>query len=751
MRTQDTLTTQSNTSPRRLRPGILAFCCLCLLWLIAGAAQAQSTLTALITGAQTTVGSTALTLDVYFSLQDSDGRPNPQAQVQSAKFLLESGDTYDAAVSRPPLYVALLFDSSGSMKNLLPGMKQAAIEMIAAAPPETQFAIIQFDEVITLQQTFTNDIADTLNAIDQISASDKGTCFYDGLYTTIQSITQVAQDTPRQAIVLFSDGHDERRQGAGDTCSQNNYEQLITLISSRRQPPRIYPIGVARTFRQLNLDVLRGIADASSGQFQDGAGDNIPETFFETIYNDMNSQWQATANLYPTQGQQRGALLLTLTDGQSPPPAPLTFVSERSYVTPPPPVTAVIRNFMYDAGSNSYFFDVTLSGHARVVALSAEIIDAANNQQITRTPPQPISWETERMVLDARLLQADHTYVARVYPLDADGKPLVNETSGDGTLGDGEEVIAEYPFRHEPPPPPLVVRIDAITISDDEPQFNWRTRQIEDEPAQLTLSLFLENGAQIAQYDGYFLNSSNQRVQAFTLLLQTDNTAQLPFVAESGAYTAVIHALNETGTRLATAEYRFDYTRPTNVPVRAWEALQANPILYLVGLLALLLATLLAWLLGFVSGRLSEHNRYRRHARQAAQAQAQETSLDMQTLQVHILESLDAAIVNAEGLKVTHFPYTIGRSDCDLNIVGDQHISRKHAQITWVDGRFYLEDNHSRNGTFVNESKVEPNTPFQLAMNHGDRIRIGKTTTLTLQPAVNGHQEAVNGKVNGNR
>ncbi|MEZ4643609.1 MAG: FHA domain-containing protein [Chloroflexota bacterium] len=710
-----------------------------LLW-TGSNVTAQNTINVIVQDVQVTTGPTALTLNMFFRLQDGNGRSAPQAQIQSARVLLENGASYPADVARSPFYVAMLFDSSGSMKDLLPDMQQAARDIITAAPAETQFAIIQFDEAIVLRQTFTNDSTAAFAAIDQLTTNNKGTCLFDGLYTAVQTVSQIAQDTPRQAIIVFTDGRDERRQGIGDTCSQNTYDQLVAFNSNQPQPVRIYPIGVAPLFGRLNLDVLRGLAETSGGQFQDGTKE-LSAALFTPILNDLSAQWQATADVYPAQGLQRGALLLTMSDGQTPPLAPVTFTAERSYLTPPATVTAVIRNFMYDTPSNSYFFDVTLTGHTRVAALAAEIIDAENNQQITRLAfPQEVSWETERSVMDARLLQAERTYLLRVQPLDEDGKPILNtsDESADTDLTDvGEEVIAEYPFRHEPPPLPFAMRIDAITIVDDEPQLNLRTWQVEDEPAQLTASLFLENDDLVVGYESYILNSSNQRIIELTPVLLPDNTMQLAFQAETGTYTLVVHAINESGERLDTAEYRFSYTHPASVSVRAWEALRANPILYLLGLLALLLAGLLAWFIGFTNGRINEHNRYRRRVQQAA-APTEIAMPEMHAVRVRILETLDNALAGASERQAAHFPYTIGREGCDLNIPGDQHISRKHAQISWQDGRFYLEDNHSRNGTFVNDNPVQPNAPMHLELDSGDRIRIGKTTILTLATATNG-------------
>lgn len=53
----------------------------------------------------------------------------------------------------------------------------------------------------------------------------------------------------------------------------------------------------------------------------------------------------------------------------------------------------------------------------------------------------------------------------------------------------------------------------------------------------------------------------------------------------------------------------------------------------------------------------------------------------------------------------------------------DLLISREHARIVWQGGHYWLED-HSTNGTFVNDKRIFARTLLQ----SGDEIRVGKTT-----------------------
>ena len=76
---------------------------------------------------------------------------------------------------------------------------------------------------------------------------------------------------------------------------------------------------------------------------------------------------------------------------------------------------------------------------------------------------------------------------------------------------------------------------------------------------------------------------------------------------------------------------------------------------------------------------------------------------------------------------------TIGRDvQNDLTFTSPS-VSRDHAALTFRDGRWYLEDRGSFNGTFLNGTRVQPGTP--LPLRHADRIGIGAETVLFSWPA----------------
>lgn len=67
---------------------------------------------------------------------------------------------------------------------------------------------------------------------------------------------------------------------------------------------------------------------------------------------------------------------------------------------------------------------------------------------------------------------------------------------------------------------------------------------------------------------------------------------------------------------------------------------------------------------------------------------------------------------------------TVGRaSGCQILLAGDSTVSQLHARIFRRDGKIYVEDLGSTNGTFLNRKKVSGPMPVR----RGDRLQVGQT------------------------
>src|SRR4029077_911937 len=64
--------------------------------------------------------------------------------------------------------------------------------------------------------------------------------------------------------------------------------------------------------------------------------------------------------------------------------------------------------------------------------------------------------------------------------------------------------------------------------------------------------------------------------------------------------------------------------------------------------------------------------------------------------------------------------FVLGRNpDCGI-VIPATSVSREHAQILRLQGKYFIEDKQSRNGTFVNNQAINART----ALKNNDRIRI---------------------------
>ena len=76
---------------------------------------------------------------------------------------------------------------------------------------------------------------------------------------------------------------------------------------------------------------------------------------------------------------------------------------------------------------------------------------------------------------------------------------------------------------------------------------------------------------------------------------------------------------------------------------------------------------------------------------------------------------------------------SIGRGAHNDLVMESAAVSRDHAALAFRDGRWYVEDRGSFNGTYLNGTRVVPGTP--LPLRHADRISVGTETMLFSWPA----------------
>ena len=70
---------------------------------------------------------------------------------------------------------------------------------------------------------------------------------------------------------------------------------------------------------------------------------------------------------------------------------------------------------------------------------------------------------------------------------------------------------------------------------------------------------------------------------------------------------------------------------------------------------------------------------------------------------------------------MARFPFTVGKgSTC--YVVANPTVSRIHMTITQHEGRFYVQDEHSSNGTWLDGERLIPGQPKQIR--DGGKLRL---------------------------
>lgn len=80
---------------------------------------------------------------------------------------------------------------------------------------------------------------------------------------------------------------------------------------------------------------------------------------------------------------------------------------------------------------------------------------------------------------------------------------------------------------------------------------------------------------------------------------------------------------------------------------------------------------------------------------------------------------------------MTNFAASIGRAAGNQIVLDDPRISKQHAVLLYMNGKFYVQDMGSLNGTVVNGQCIVPLRPVQL--NFGDELCIGLTILLFIE------------------
>jgi Ca-activated chloride channel homolog len=235
---------------------------------------------------QTTFKAEVALVNVIFSAADKHGKAVSgltandfelfeDKQPQKIEYFSELNEKSDV-----PLTVALLIDTSGSVKSKLAYEQETAAEFFRKIIRQGKdlALIIQFDSDVNLVQDFTDDQNLLLNALKSLEAGNS-TSLRDAIYLAAEE--KLKGEAGRKVIVVITDGE--------DTASKVSKEQAIE--AAQKADATIYGIGVASEFG-VDFGILKKFAEDTGGDFfSPRARFSDVQAAFQAIGQDLNNRY----------------------------------------------------------------------------------------------------------------------------------------------------------------------------------------------------------------------------------------------------------------------------------------------------------------------------------------------------------------------------------------------------------------------------------------------------------------------------
>jgi Ca-activated chloride channel family protein len=182
------------------------------------------------------------------------------------------------ANSNVPIELIAAIDISGSMGAVMPKLKSAVKEFLAAAPAGEEVTLLGFnDTVFTLTRRATKP-AERIKAVDRL-APWGATALYDVI---LRSIGMLGRQTGRKVLVVFTDGED---QGSRSTIA--DVERAL-----QGSDVTLYMIGQGRGVTQQRLKaVMERLSKPTGGRALFAESIDTLRTTFTELLDELSNQY----------------------------------------------------------------------------------------------------------------------------------------------------------------------------------------------------------------------------------------------------------------------------------------------------------------------------------------------------------------------------------------------------------------------------------------------------------------------------
>jgi VWFA-related protein len=180
--------------------------------------------------------------------------------------------------SSAPFDLVLLIDLSGSTREVVKLIREAALRFVNAARPADRIAVITFAGSSSIVSGLTADRDLLRQRVETIDTARGDTKLYDAINFTMSQITKDAHNSRRAAIVVMSDGLDGTIPGiSGQIGSKSSYQE--TLRNIREFDGVVYTLWLNTEYEAMSPldtqpeafdtghDRMKEMADAGGGVF----------------------------------------------------------------------------------------------------------------------------------------------------------------------------------------------------------------------------------------------------------------------------------------------------------------------------------------------------------------------------------------------------------------------------------------------------------------------------------------------------
>jgi VWFA-related protein len=189
------------------------------------------------------------------------------------------------AESDLPLRLAILIDTSNSIRDRFKFQQEAAIEFVRSVMRRGQdkAIVVSFDTLPELVADLTDDVRQLENAVRDLRAGG-GTSLYDAIFFACRD--KLSQDQPRhkfrRAMIVISDGDDNQSRYSRDQALEQAHKADVVIYSISTNISRIETDGDK---------VLKYFSDETGGKtFFPFKVEDLQQSF-ENIANEMRHQY----------------------------------------------------------------------------------------------------------------------------------------------------------------------------------------------------------------------------------------------------------------------------------------------------------------------------------------------------------------------------------------------------------------------------------------------------------------------------